>query len=94
MTAGTKRCSKCKEQKPLDAFSPHKSRPGGLQSWCRACNAAWRRGSVRSRTRDSLQNKAYKAAERLLRQAHPEEFATLYDQERLAIGLPSVRGRS
>ena len=33
----TKKCSKCKEYKPFDAFAKNSNRSGGLQSQCRAC---------------------------------------------------------
>ncbi len=32
-------CSKCKEEKSISEFSPHKASPGGLLSWCKQCNA-------------------------------------------------------
>lgn len=30
-------CAKCKEEKPRKAFSRHKTRNNGLQSWCIQC---------------------------------------------------------
>jgi hypothetical protein len=35
-----KRCTKCGETKPPEAFSPRGNRPGGRCSWCKACFAA------------------------------------------------------
>ena len=34
-----KRCTKCGEMKPLDAYSRNKARPDGLRSACKACDA-------------------------------------------------------
>lgn len=33
----TKICTRCKTAKPLGAFGLDRSRPDGLQSWCRKC---------------------------------------------------------
>ena len=33
------RCSKCKTNKPSEAFSKDTERPRGLQSWCKVCAA-------------------------------------------------------
>ena len=38
-----KTCSRCKEPKPLQDFSPDKRARDGRQSACRVCVAAWRR---------------------------------------------------
>lgn len=38
-----KRCSKCGELKPRQAFALNKRRHDGLQVYCKACNAAYRR---------------------------------------------------
>lgn len=35
----TKRCSTCKEEKPLDAFNKDRTQPSGLNYQCRACRA-------------------------------------------------------
>jgi ribosomal protein L40E len=36
---GFKVCHRCKDEKPVDAFSPDKRSPDGLLYWCRACRA-------------------------------------------------------
>jgi len=38
-----KRCSRCGSLKKLSDFGKHRSRPDGLQDWCRDCKAAYRR---------------------------------------------------
>lgn len=41
---GLKHCSKCRVDKPFDAFQKARRRPDGLQAYCRACvNANYRR---------------------------------------------------
>jgi hypothetical protein len=35
----TKRCPKCSETKPVDAFGKNRSMKDGLQGWCKACTA-------------------------------------------------------
>lgn len=39
----TKKCSRCRQEKPLAEFANDKSTPTGLQSWCRACYAEYQR---------------------------------------------------
>lgn len=34
-----KRCSKCKEQKPLEDFHKDKAKKGGLRGYCKPCNS-------------------------------------------------------
>ncbi len=34
---GKKRCSKCKQYKPLEEFHKNKSKVGGLSWWCKQC---------------------------------------------------------
>ncbi|QOP65195.1 HNH endonuclease [Arthrobacter phage Tuck] len=42
-----KTCDRCRETKPLSAFSKDVSRPDGLMRYCRACrSAAYRAGLV------------------------------------------------
>jgi hypothetical protein len=47
-----KRCSKCRQEKPLTEFRPYKQ-GRYLHSWCNACrvagNAAWRRANAKKR---------------------------------------------
>lgn len=38
---GTKRCSKCGETKPLDAFNKCSARPDGLHCYCRGCATSY-----------------------------------------------------
>lgn len=39
----SKRCTKCREVKPLEEFPPHAGRRDGRHSWCRVCNAQYTR---------------------------------------------------
>ncbi|WNN94024.1 HNH endonuclease [Arthrobacter phage Nitro] len=42
-----KKCDRCREFKPMSAFSKDSSRPDGLMRYCRACrSAAYRAGLV------------------------------------------------
>jgi len=41
--AGLRRCSRCKEQLPRSAFASNRSRPDGLQAYCRECSAEYYR---------------------------------------------------
>ena len=36
----TKRCPKCKRSLPLTEFSKNRSRPDGLQVWCKSCSVS------------------------------------------------------
>lgn len=42
-------CSRCKSQKPLTDYSPHKNAPFGVQPACRACCNLVRREAARAR---------------------------------------------
>lgn len=41
-------CAKCKQIKSVSDFSTDKTNKSGLQSWCRACKAAWARQYYRT----------------------------------------------
>ena len=54
ITMGTKECTKCRETKPLEAFSKRKSSKDGLQRQCKQCTAKYykdNRESIRTRER-------------------------------------------
>ena len=38
----SKVCTKCKEEKPLEAFGKHSARKDGLQPWCNVCQKKYR----------------------------------------------------
>lgn len=63
----TKKCSKCGEVKPLDAFSLHSSGPLGHHSWCKACVAEYDK-ITRAQRREY-----YRERRRLYRAVDPEE---------------------
>ena len=44
-----KRCPKCGERKPLDAFGVRKRSPSGRKSWCRSCEATRQQERYRDR---------------------------------------------
>lgn len=44
-----KRCTKCGEEKPLDAFGPRKSSRDGLHTECRDCRRAYKREWMRAK---------------------------------------------
>lgn len=72
-----KRCSKCGEVKPVGDFSRHKGKSDGLQTHCKACNAAYYRSHREERV-------AYTAA---YQRSHKEEraaYTAAYTQEHLA----------
>ena len=48
-TTGTKRCSKCKEDKLLSEFNACSRVPDGKQAWCRQCANAYKAGRPRNR---------------------------------------------
>ena len=43
MTRWTKRCARCGEDRPRADFRKNSTLPGGLQAYCRPCQAAWKR---------------------------------------------------
>ena len=74
--AQTATCSRCKQQKPASEFYKNKTRPGGLQSYCKACDKARQR--VRSKTEKykatcRVYNKSERRKQlRIINQAKPE----------------------
>ena len=60
-----KACTKCGQVKPLEEYGRNRTRPGGLNCWCKGCareyNRAYRAAN-RERARES--NRAYRAANR------------------------------
>ena len=58
-----KRCSKCREMKPVGEFVKHAGRPDGLSCWCKGC----RRESDRrywSSDRGKAKRKEYSESEK------------------------------
>lgn len=39
----TRRCPRCKETKPLDAFHKCRHNPLGIKGWCRSCSSAFKK---------------------------------------------------
>lgn len=52
----TKKCTRCKEDKPKDIvhFPPHNKCKDGLDSWCRKCRASYRSEINRGKFRGQL----------------------------------------
>lgn len=52
----TKKCTRCKEEKPKDIinFPPHNKKLDGLDSWCRKCRAMYRSEINRGKFRGQL----------------------------------------
>ncbi len=51
MSAATKKCSKCKTEKPLGEFHMSKTHKQGRQSRCKVCNIAGAHGEVEKSVR-------------------------------------------
>lgn len=62
----TKRCTKCGEEKAMDAFPRSKRMTSGRDSWCRACRSA------SNRSRRQQHPEAVRAVEREHRRKNPE----------------------
>lgn len=87
-----KRCSKCGETKPLDAFSPDKRKPDGRQYRCKVCRVKHRNLETK-RTYDErwrIENQEHKRAyNRAWFNAHPgmrTEYGKRYLERRRANG--------
>lgn len=81
--ATRKACSRCGEVKPLDEFALNRHRADGHQSYCKPCGRAMRRASyAKDPTATRRANQARARAFTRLRQAHADEYATLYAEER------------
>jgi 5-methylcytosine-specific restriction endonuclease McrA len=72
----TKRCSKCGETKPVEAFSKNGCMKDGFQGWCKGCLAI-KAKDYRKANRDARNqyNKEWRAA-------NPEKTAAIYATQR------------
>ena len=72
-----KRCSRCKETKPFDQFSPQKTKYDGLQAYCKPCRCAYEKARREANIeKERAQDRAYNRAHRQQRR----EKARLYAQ--------------
>ena len=62
MELQVKRCTRCKQEKPLDAanFPLHNKTKSGFDSWCRACRATYRSEINRGVFRGVISDEALK----------------------------------
>jgi hypothetical protein len=56
MVTLTKICTRCREDKPLDAenFPPHNRTKSGFDSWCRPCRSSYRNEISRGKFREVI----------------------------------------
>ena len=67
-----KHCTKCCEAKPLSAFGNNRKTGDGLQSWCKTCQATYRKAYVNTEQgREKMRNARKKWAEK------PSNMATI-----------------
>ena len=82
-----KLCSRCKETKPLTAFTVDKARADGLRIYCAVCSReavkqSMERHPERVKERARMENRVRYQASKRLRELHPEEFKGLLIDER------------
>jgi hypothetical protein len=59
-TSGTKTCSSCRLDLPVQEFARNRTAPDGLQPWCRHCRREYsRKWRLKPQRRDSEYRKAY-----------------------------------
>jgi hypothetical protein len=63
----SKRCSRCEQDLPREAFGVNRSHPSGLQTYCKPCQRAYRR------ERYDADPEHGRAASRRWRKRHPEK---------------------
>lgn len=93
---GSKRCTKCKHIKRLEAFSPARRNRDGLASWCKACTRVYsskyrqtegyRKARAKRRSNPKVQQRAREARKRYY-QRDPKRY-----QEQRQKYLQSARG--
>ena len=86
-----KTCTRCKVEKPLDAFSPDKRRSDGVRSWCKPCVSAH---AVQRRVNDPealdksrRHSKAVQYAKSRLMDSHRDEYVTYLREEQIRLGI-------
>lgn len=62
VSAGTKRCTKCGETKPLDGFYEHKSCKGGYRPVCKECHGTQVKERRKERAQDSAEAEVMREA--------------------------------
>lgn len=75
MADGSKRCLRCGQDLPVEAFSKHRSRPDGLQAYCKSCTSeANRANGRRNRERSNIATPTTKACARCGQVKSADEF--------------------
>jgi 5-methylcytosine-specific restriction endonuclease McrA len=91
-TEECKRCTKCGESKPLDAFTPNKRASQGVANWCRVCYNAYgaayyaktkeRRRAKATAIRAQIPAEKRMERGRVWREANPDYFRDHYAANR------------
>lgn len=71
----TKHCPKCDQDKPLDTFGKNRSRPDGLQAWCKLCskkNQRERRKTERKTLLETARQRRLNGEPRIITEFPPE----------------------
>lgn len=71
----TKRCSRCGETKPVDAYAPHRTRHDGLQSYCRPCMREYRKQRRAANSKAAAKPADQKPAQQPAKKTAPPESA-------------------
>ena len=94
-----KRCSKCKQTKPAEKFSPDRRKESGFQSQCKECKNSWHRQRYRSPLFDypahCVSVKKYLSTERAkkTRQKYCNQLPRLVRKATTALGHAVERGK-
>lgn len=94
MDVNTKVCKRCGEEKPIEQFNKDKSRPSGRHSWCKQCDAKYKRLWYQIHTERKERDKATHQKLRLDRKVM---VLTYYGSGRLACvkcGFDDIRALS
>ena len=86
-----KTCSRCKVEKPLDAFSPDKRRSDGVTPWCKACRNSYaneRRATISDvREKSRRHSRAVQYAKARLLASHRSEYFAYLREEQARLGI-------
>lgn len=76
----SKRCSKCKEIKPITEFYKNRSTKDGCHSWCKSCDEIWQKQYRQSGHRE--RKRVYQASNkgRATRKKYRKEYRKKYRQ--------------
>lgn len=85
MSDVTKKCSKCKEVKPVTEFYKNRNNPDGLMRWCKSCRKKYEKTPIQRGKRLELKKQIYQRDKSKLRKESLERYHANPESQRLRL---------